>query len=248
MWLTILRQPALSSSAHMIYNRTQDIRMTESNLHWLAFGWRNMSVVDFYSISLICVSFSSYLYKGKHSLWSSWIHPLLKLAKVLLSRCQMVEDELSLGGLLLDSMTGLLCGDHFLLISHCFTVFYSVWQQQNDLGVQICWFFCAIWWTMAAAAAAAVQSLCLYSSPLPIFYFYFEGLMGWGFAVGKLQVKHREQVSGSCRANIDWQTIIHTCLCTCWQLHSWSACLWTEGGNTQRKSTWEHDDKHTMSS
>lgn len=138
MWLTILRQPALSSSAHMIYNRTQDIRMTESNLHWLAFGWRNMSVVDFYSISLICVSFSSYLYEGKHSLRSSWIHPLLKLAKVLLSRCQMVEDELSLGGLLLDSMTGPF-PPHFSLfhcILQCLTT--TKWFRSSDLLILLC--------------------------------------------------------------------------------------------------------------
>lgn len=75
--------PVLSCGAHTIQDGTKDTAMTESNLRWLAFGWRNMPVVDFLSRPLICVTFSSYLYVEQHSLQSPWIHPLLKLVEIL---------------------------------------------------------------------------------------------------------------------------------------------------------------------
>lgn len=45
----------------MIYDRTKYTEMTESYLHWLVFCWSNVSAVGFYSISVLCVTFSVYL-------------------------------------------------------------------------------------------------------------------------------------------------------------------------------------------
>lgn len=68
---------------------------------------RHVSVVDFFSISVVCVTFSSYLYEEKHSLQPSWIHSLLKFTEMLLSCCQLVGDDRSLDSLPLDSISSL---------------------------------------------------------------------------------------------------------------------------------------------
>lgn len=86
----------------------------------------------FFNISVTCDTFSSYLYEEKHSLKPPWIHSLWKFMAMMLSRCQLDGDERSLDSLPPDSVTRLLCGDHFLLVALCSIVLYSLWRRRHD--------------------------------------------------------------------------------------------------------------------
>ncbi len=228
----------------------KDPEMTESNLRWLAFGWRNVSVVDFFSISLICVTFSGYLYEEKHSPQSSWMRPLLKLAEMLLSRCQMEEDELSLDSLLQDSMTGLLCREHFPLTTLCSTVFYTVWRQQNDgllvflqsaessdLLILLCHLVVHTWSTNEV-------SVSLFSTSTLCFFCLFLGVGGgseWAAGKKNKQKNWTGQQSLAALKQIDRQSF--TLMLVPVGSFTPDLRVFVQGEETtQRKSTWERGE------
>lgn len=175
----------------MIYDRRKDTEVTESNLHWLAF-WLEAWWIS--PVSLWFVSLSAVIYMIKKTPCSlpeciyCWSRPGCCYLAV---RCWKMK--LSLDGLLLDSMTGLLCTDHFLRTALCSNVLYSVWKTTkmmdycctaNVQRVQICWL------SFVPPSGPHLQHRHL-PAPFLIINLYYLLL----FAVCGLQIRNCEQVS-----------------------------------------------------
>lgn len=163
--------------------RTHDKWLHKRRWHLEMFLWY------FSPVSLkICDTFSGYLHGERHSPRFSWIRPLLKPAEMVLSGCQTVEGELSLDSPPLDSMTGLWCGNHFLLaalgIFQCLKT-TKWWITGISMFTELLILLCHL--VVCTRSAAAV---CVHSSPLPG-WFLFSG----GVVLVWLQVKISGQVS-----------------------------------------------------